>query len=99
MHVGTSDKLEATENIVLYPNPTSGALHLRYSILETRDLKLELYNITGIRMKTLLDTQEPAGEYELEFDISELPDGMYYIRMQLGKQVQTRKIVKVDSNR
>jgi hypothetical protein len=88
---------ELTEKIQfeIFPNPCSGTAYLRYSILDTRYLILELYSIQGIKIKTLLDQLQQPGEYDLEFDVSDLPGGLYFIRMQLGELQATVKLVVI----
>jgi hypothetical protein len=82
-------------DVLLYPNPSSGAVHLRFSNTEHRTLNTELYSIQGIKVRTLLSKIQPAGEYELSFDIGDLPDGMYFVRMQIGRQVETMKLILI----
>jgi len=76
-----------------YPNPSSGALRLRYLIHETRDLKLEMYSADGVLVKTLESSMHQTGKYEQTFDMSDLPDGLYFIRLQAGEQIETAKII------
>ena len=77
----------------IFPNPCSGAVHLRYSISETRNLKFELFSIQGVKMMTILDEITQAGEYDLEFDVSNMPSGMYFIKMQSEDSHVTVKLV------
>jgi len=44
-------------------------------------------------VKTLFSGKLKAGQHEMEFDLSDLPDGLYFIRLQAGKQIETAKIV------
>ena len=76
-----------------YPNPSSGALHLRYQISEIRNQKCELFSVDGLLVKTLMDGMQQPGKHELEFDLSDLPNGLYLIRLQAGEHVQTAKII------
>jgi len=77
------------------PNPSSGALHLRYSIPETRNLKLEVYSANGVRVKTLFNAVQKPGNYSMNFDIDDLPDGLYFIRLQAEKKVETAKLILI----
>jgi len=80
-------------NLFVNPNPSSGALHLRYLISETRNLKLEMYSAGAVMVKLLMDGKQQPGEHILEFDASELPNGLYLIRLQSGNYVETSKII------
>ncbi|RLD76356.1 MAG: hypothetical protein DRJ15_15480, partial [Bacteroidetes bacterium] len=79
----------------IYPNPASGVAHLRYSISDIRYSIFELYSIWGIKVKTLLHEEQQPGEYELSIDVSDLPDGIYFIRMQSGDTQATGKLVVI----
>ncbi len=81
------------ETLQCFPSPSSGAVHLRYSILDTRYSILELYKANGVKARTLFTAEQQTGTHELEFDLSDLPDGIYFIRLQAGGQVETVKIV------
>ncbi len=79
--------------LTLAPNPSSGAAHLRYSILNTQYLNLDLFSSTGIKVKTLFAGKQQAGDHELSINLSEQSNGIYYIRLQAGKQIETAKII------
>jgi hypothetical protein len=77
------------------PNPSSGALHLRYAILGTRNLKLKVFSINGVEVKTLFSGIKEAGKHTMDVDLSDLPDGLYFIRLQTGSDVTTAKFVLI----
>ena len=93
--VGLNDYQTPEEGLLLSisPNPSSGALHLRYSILYTRYSILEMYSVNGVLVKTLMSGMQQPGMYELAIDLSSLPDGLYLTRLQSGNSVETAKII------
>jgi predicted GH43/DUF377 family glycosyl hydrolase len=93
------DFSDASVDIEVYPNPCSGVVHLRYAIFEMRNPKCEIFTIDGVKVMTLLDQIQEAGEHELTFDISDLPAGMYLLVMQSGNGRQVKKIVKTGGGR
>ena len=86
-------KNKGGEALSAYPNPCSGALHLRYQNSEIRTLKCEMYSADGVLVRILFSGMQQPGQHELEIDISDLPDGLYFIRLQTGKQAETVKVV------
>ena len=48
---------------------------------------------SGGEIKTLVNEEKPAGNYELEFDASRLPSGVYFYRVQATNFAETRKMV------
>ena len=93
--VGLNDNstVRGAVNLKVSPNPSSGAMHLRYTIHETRNSKLEVYSSDGVLVKSQSIGKYAAGEYTVDLDLSYLPDGVYYIRLQAGEMVETVKIV------
>jgi hypothetical protein len=87
------EEIGLSKSFDIYPNPSSGEIHLRYMISDMRYSIFELYSIQGIKVRTLLEQVQQTGEHVLTFDISDLPAGMYFVRMQMGKQVETAKFV------
>ncbi len=77
------------------PNPCADVTRLRYLIHDIRNLKCDLYSISGIKIKRLIDEMQMPGEHEIEIDMNDLSAGMYYIRVQAGEQVATHKLVVV----
>ena len=54
---------------------------------------LKVYDILGNEIKTLANEEKPAGEYEIEFDATSLPSGVYFYRLIAGDFIQTKKMV------
>jgi len=79
----------------IYPNPCSSVVHLRYSIFDTRYLLFEIYSIEGIRVRTLINEEQQAGEYDIEIDVSDLPGGMYFCILKTKHQIQSTKLIKL----
>ena len=81
--------------VSVYPNPCEGAARLRYQINDKRYLISNLYSISGQKIKRLLHEVKPAGTYELEIDMGNLPAGVYFCTFQTGDGMQTTKIIKL----
>lgn len=82
-----------------YPNPFNPTTTIKFTIpsVETTrrvvSTKLVVYDILGREVKTLLNKSIQPGEYEVEFDGSSLPSGVYLYRITSGKFSQVRKMV------
>jgi hypothetical protein len=88
------------EQLLVYPNPCKGSFHLRYRMPDTRcrmpDTRcqiVELYSVSGNLIGRLMDQKQLPGEHEIEFDTRDLPAGLYYLKLQFGKQVLVRKLI------
>jgi len=79
--------------IQIFPNPSSGTVFLRYLIHDTRYLISDLFDISGRKIQDLIQTTLKPGKHELEIDVSDLPDGCYYVRLQTKNSVKLRKLI------
>jgi hypothetical protein len=70
-----------TELLDNYPNPFNPSTIISYSIKTEGRVSLKIYNTLGEEVRTLVDEIKQAGNYEAEFNASELPSGIYIYRM------------------
>jgi hypothetical protein len=77
-----------------YPNPASGTVTIPYSLDQSREVTLQLYDVTGREQKHIVMGQQPAGEYQENITVIDLPAGLYFYRIQTeGGQSATKRIV------
>jgi len=76
-----------------YPNPFNLKTKITYNLPENSKVKIEVYNIAGRRVKTLINDDKKAGSYEIIFDGSELPSGIYLCILEAGKYRDTKKMI------
>ncbi len=76
-----------------YPNPFNPTTKISYSIPQSSNVTLKVNNVLGSEVATLVDEEKAAGSYEIEFNASTLPSGIYFYRFQAGNFVETKKMV------
>jgi len=74
-----------------YPNPFNPTTTVAWSIPNSGNVLLRVYDLLGREVATLVDGRMAPGEYETKFDASNLPSGIYFIRIQAGDFVAERK--------
>jgi hypothetical protein len=82
----------------IYPNPFNPSTTIRFNIgVETRHAVslLQIFDITGRVVETLLNEKLITGEHEVVWNASGFSSGIYFVRLQSGTVVQTQKIVLV----
>ncbi len=92
------EDLEQPQTFVLeqnYPNPFNPTTSINYSIPESVDVQLEVYNILGQRVATLVSGFQTSGTHSVVFDASQLASGVYLYRIAAGKYVSVKKMMLV----
>ncbi len=84
------NKFELLQN---YPNPFNPSTNIRFTLPETRNVKLDVYNVLGEKVATLLDRKMEAGFHSVRFDASQLSNGIYIYRLQAGNFTQIKKMI------
>ena len=79
----------------VFPNPSQGKSVISYTLVESTQVNLEVYNVLGQKIATLVNNQQGAGTYTNTFDpgAQAAPGGIYIIRLSAGEQVLTQKLV------
>jgi hypothetical protein len=77
------------------PNPVQGYAVIRYDLPEAADVQIELYDILGRRVKTLLDASQAPGYHTVPVDATSLPAGTYLYRLTAGSEMKTGRMTVV----
>jgi hypothetical protein len=65
-----------------FPNPFNPSTRINFSLPFESNVRLTIYNILGQEVRVLVDNQvQPVGSYNLTFDASDLPSGIYFYRL------------------
>ena len=83
-------KYELSQN---YPNPFNPITNIKFSIVNSGDVKIVVYDIRGRKIQTLLNKRFNAGTYETTFDASMLSSGIYFYKMEAGDFTDVKKFV------
>jgi hypothetical protein len=78
-----------------YPNPFNPTTVIRYDIPKNSDVAINVFDILGRKVATLIDQNQNAGTYELHFDGSRLASGIYILQMKAGDFYKTHKMMLV----
>jgi hypothetical protein len=76
-----------------YPNPFNPATTITFDISVKANVMLKVFNLLGEEVAPLVNEEKPVGSYEVEFDATSLPSGIYFYRLQAGDFVETKKMV------
>ncbi len=76
-----------------YPNPFNPLTHISWQSPVSGWQTLRIYDVLGNEVATLVDEYRNAGYYELEFEASNLPSGIYFYKLNTGYYTDTKKLI------
>jgi hypothetical protein len=76
-----------------YPNPFNPSTSIHYSVSSLQFVSLKVYDVLGNEIAILVNEEKTTGSYEVEFNATSLPSGVYFYRLQAGSFVETKKMV------
>ena len=76
-----------------YPNPFNPTTKIKFAIPEEGSVSIKIYNALGNEVKTIVNEQMKSGSYEVTFDASQLPSGIYFYKLQANSFAATKKMV------
>ena len=76
-----------------YPNPFNPTTKIKYSIPQTSNVVIKVFDVLGNEITTLINEELNAGEYEVEFDGSKLTSGIYFYQLKANSFIETKKMV------
>jgi hypothetical protein len=76
-----------------YPNPFNPSTVIRYSLPHATRVTLKVYDLMGREVAVLVDRNMTAGQYQVMFDASELPSGVYMYQLRAGEFRQVKRMV------
>ncbi len=76
-----------------FPNPFNPTTTISYQIPGTNKVTLKVFDVLGREIANLVDGYKEAGSYDVKFDAGKLPSGVYFYRLEVGRFVQTKKMI------
>jgi hypothetical protein len=86
--------MESVISFKVYPSPATDFINIEITPVDTGRLNLELYNGSGVKVLTQVTTYQPV----LQLNVSDVPSGIYYLRVfqpsSKNQQFRVEKIIK-----
>ncbi len=76
-----------------YPNPFNASTTIEYSLPEEAAVIIEIYDILGRKIETLVTGRQPAGTHTIAWEAKDVSSGVYFYRIEAGGYSQTQKCV------
>ena len=78
-----------------YPNPFNPSTNIGFRIAHFGLVKITIFDVLGREVSNLVDEQLKPGTYEVNFDGTNLPSGVYFYKIEAGNYSETRKMILV----
>jgi hypothetical protein len=95
LHFASAGVSESTTNnpiVQNFPNPFTTETTITYSLAHDGLVTIEIYNLLGLKVKTVVNEFKAAGDYEVTADMKDLPSGTYLCKCTEGGVTQTKEI-------
>jgi hypothetical protein len=76
-----------------YPNPFNPSTTISYSLPKAAQVSLKIFNALGQEVVTLVDEQKAQGSYQIRWNTTNLPSGIYFYHLQAEEFVETKKMI------
>jgi hypothetical protein len=81
------------QSITIFPNPVKEKGILQLKLENTTDIAIEFFDMTGKKVKEMKLQNIDSGEHKLEFDTSEMNNGVYFCRVSTNSWVKAKRII------
>jgi hypothetical protein len=78
-----------------YPNPFNPSTKISWQVPVGSHQTLKIYDVLGNEVTTLVDEYKPAGKYEVEWNASKYPSGVYFYQLKTQGFVETKKMILI----
>ena len=79
-----------------YPNPFNSISKIKYQILKTSDVQIKVFDIQGREISILVNRKQTPGNYECNFDASNMTSGIYFYQLTAdGEMIAKKKMIMI----
>ncbi len=82
-------------NLRAYPNPFNPRITISYQLTASSHVKMSIYNTRGLLVAQLRNGPVESGNYDLTWNTSNMPSGVYIIILQVGESMHLQKVVLI----
>jgi endo-1,4-beta-xylanase len=86
------NKIELYQN---YPNPFNPETNIKFTLPNADNVILEVYDMLGKKIATLIDEQKSSGNYTITWDASEISSGTYFYFLKVGSYTEIKKMTLI----
>jgi hypothetical protein len=81
--------------LTVFPNPFNIFTDIGFSLYLPSNTRLEIFNLSGAKVKKLVNERRTAGIYSERLERGNLPSGVYFVVLKVGNQIESRKAILI----
>ena len=85
-----SDLFKLNQN---FPNPVVSNTQISYQLQSSAFVTLNVFDFQGREITTLVNERQNPGNHSVQFNVSDLPNGVYFYRVEAGKYYDVKKLI------
>lgn len=78
-----------------YPNPFNPSTRIRYQVSSSSHVTLKVYDVLGNEIETLVDEEKPIGVYQVNWNASDMPSGVYFYQVNSRSTTDIKKMILI----
>ncbi|MGH2574562.1 MAG: T9SS type A sorting domain-containing protein, partial [Ignavibacteria bacterium] len=78
-----------------YPNPFNPNSKIKFQISKLGDVKLKVFDVLGREVAVLVNDRLKPGSYEIDWNASGYPSGVYLYKLSAGEYTETKKMILI----
>ena len=84
--------VKGLDELIVFPNPNEGQINVKFKVDTDGDVTLDVKDLVGKEVLSILNTKMPSGEYFYQVELNELANGMYIMSLQTSTSTKSNKI-------
>lgn len=84
---------ENASNLTVYPNPSSGNSSIEYELENDANIRLEVFNVLGVKISELVNNDQKAGKYKYNTGNLRLSSGVYFVSLKADSKTTTLRLI------
>jgi hypothetical protein len=76
-----------------YPNPFNPSTIIQYQVPSIGIVTLKIYDILGREVAALVNEEKRLGKYDVQWNASNMPSGVYFYRLHAGSFIETKRMI------
>jgi len=87
------NEILSADDISIYPNPVTKTANIEFNLYKNSDVNIAVFDILGKNISNLYKGEMMGGRNNIQLNVSELNEGIYFVKLQMNNQVITKKIM------